>query len=64
VDPFKYHLAANTVDDAELPVTQGSCFTGPDDSLEVVWSDLDENGEPLTDTGAISFEWDDVWTND
>ena len=63
MNPFKYTLN-NAITEETLfeltPVTvDGSCWTWPDDSIEVVWADWDGSVE----THQTALHYDNIWEN-
>lgn len=61
-DPFKFHLDYPIVDQVLTVVTDGPRWADPDEDIDynMVWGDLDVNGDPMVVSGTV-LEFIDVW---
>lgn len=61
-DPFKFHLDRPVVDEIHAVMTEGPHWADSDEDVDddMVWGDLDVNGDPVSISGTV-LEFIDVW---
>ena len=65
-DPFCYHMNNAVAERVEFRATCGPHFTDPDDpnDVNVVWGDMDDDGNITSPANQQAMQWIDVWSND